>query len=177
VFSDVDLLHEYLWARRRQMLGMTFIEPVNSNGSLVTNAVDNLTGSSDLISLRTRQEQRRPFTLKDELERAADERFRARYEEYNAQLQATEQRIAELQKPSADGSLVFSEEQQAELDKLFGERDQLRKDLRKVRYDLNADIDGLGQRLQLLNVLVLPGLVLIVGLVLVLGRGNRRKAA
>ena len=79
--------------------------------------------------------------------------------------------------PSPDGSLVFSEEQQAELDTLFGERDQLRKDLRKVRYDLNADIDGLGQRLQLLNVLVLPGLVLVVGLVLVLGRGARRKAA
>lgn len=177
VVSDVDLLHEYLWARRRQMLGMTFIEPVNSNGTLVTNAVDNLTGSSDLISLRSRQEQRRPFTLKDELERAADERFRARYEEYNAQLEATEQRIAELQKPSPDGSLVFSEEQQAELDTLFGERDQLRKDLRKVRYDLNADIDGLGQRLQLLNVLVLPGLVLVVGLVLVLGRGARRRAA
>lgn len=180
VVSDVDILHEYLWARRRNMLGMSFIEPVNANGNFVTNAVDNLTGSNDLISLRSRQIQQRPFTRKQELRRKADKRFRDRYDTFNTRLQTTEQRISELQGPSTDGVMGFSAEQEMELAGLFAERDQLRKDLRKVRFDLNADIENLGARLQFLNVIALPGLVLLLGALLMLYRSqtaNSKKTA
>jgi ABC-type uncharacterized transport system involved in gliding motility auxiliary subunit len=176
VVSDVDLLHEYLWARRRNMLGMTFIEPVNSNGNFVTNSVDNLTGSNDLISLRSRQVQARPFTRKQDLRREADKRFRDRYDEFNTQLQTTEQKISELQGPSSEGTMNFSAEQEQELASLLSKRDQLRKDLRKVRFDLNQDIESLGAQLQFLNVIALPGMVLLVGAILLLMRSRSSNA-
>ena len=176
VVSDVDILHEYLWARRRNMLGMSFIEPVNANGNFVTNGIDNLSGSNDLISLRSRQVQARPFTRKQDLRREADKRFRDRYDLFNSQLQATEQKIADLQGPNSEGAVSFSAEQEAQLSGLLAERDQLRKDLRKVRFDLNRDIESLGTRLQFLNVIALPGIVLLIG-ALILGLRSRSSQA
>jgi DNA repair exonuclease SbcCD ATPase subunit len=120
--------------------------------------------------------QARPFTRKQDLRREADKRFRDRYDEFNTQLQTTEQKISELQGPSSEGTMNFSAEQEQELASLLSKRDQLRKDLRKVRFDLNQDIESLGAQLQFLNVIALPGMVLLVGAILLLMRSRSSNA-
>ncbi len=43
--------------------------------TLVTNAIDTLSGGDDLIGLRTRGTAVRPFTLVQNIQRSADERY------------------------------------------------------------------------------------------------------
>ena len=53
----------------------------------------------------------------------------------------------------------------------------MRKELREVQHRLNADIDALGDRLKLINILGMPALVVLFALLLAWRRWSRRRAA
>ena len=61
VFTDTDMLRDEFWIRVQNLLGQTIAIPVSDNMNLVTNAIDNLTGSDELIGLRSRGVSVRPF--------------------------------------------------------------------------------------------------------------------
>ncbi|MGH8181134.1 MAG: Gldg family protein, partial [Steroidobacteraceae bacterium] len=86
VFADTDLLSDYLWVREQQLFGQNISQAWASNGDLVLNALDNLTGSSDLISVRGRAGFSRQFLRVDALRRAADGRFHAQEEQLQQEL-------------------------------------------------------------------------------------------
>src|SRR5204863_461521 len=81
VFADTDLLSDYLWVREQSFFGQRIAQAWASNGDLVQNALDNLAGSTDLISVRGRASFTRPFERVEKLRRAADDRFRAKEQE------------------------------------------------------------------------------------------------
>ncbi|MCA9003084.1 MAG: Gldg family protein, partial [Planctomycetes bacterium] len=70
LIADSDMLNDPLWVQR---MG-PYLMPNSGNGSLVANILENLSGSSDLIGLRSREGFARPFTKKIELEMQARER-------------------------------------------------------------------------------------------------------
>src|SRR3546814_11213314 len=72
------MLENYNWVQVRDFFGQRFAIPTANNGDLVINAVDNLSGSDDLISLRSRGTARRPFTLIASLRQAAEAKFQAK---------------------------------------------------------------------------------------------------
>ena len=84
VFADTDLLSDFLWVREQNFFGQRMTQAWASNGDLVQNALDNLAGSADLISVRGRATFTRPFDRVERLRRAADERFRAKEQELEA---------------------------------------------------------------------------------------------
>ena len=75
------MLADPLWVRTQNVFGQHFAMAWANNGDFVANAVDNLAGSGDLISIRGRQSFFRPFTKVDELRRHADEQLRAKEKE------------------------------------------------------------------------------------------------
>ena len=82
--GDVDMLSDRLWVQVQNFLGQRLVNAFANNGDFVINALDNLSGSADLIGLRSRATYSRPFTTVDELRRDADAKFR----ETEKQLQA-----------------------------------------------------------------------------------------
>ncbi len=159
LISDADLLADNLWVQR---IG-PFLAPQLGNGSLVVNLLDNLTGSTDLISLRSREGYQRPFTKKVELEKAAGERLREKADEAEAAVEATNQRLLELQGPQDNaGGALLNPEQQAEIERLNATLLDQRRELREVRNQLNRDIESLGTRLKALNTFLVPVLLLLV---------------
>ena len=62
VVADTDMLQDRFWVQTQQFLGQRIAIPLSANNSFVTNALDNLTGSHDLISVRNRGSYSRPFT-------------------------------------------------------------------------------------------------------------------
>ena len=79
------------------------------NGNLVTNALENLGGSNDLISVRGRAGFSRPFTLVRSLQQDAEQRFRQKEEALQTRLKATEKKIQELQSREAGREFANSE--------------------------------------------------------------------
>jgi ABC-type uncharacterized transport system involved in gliding motility auxiliary subunit len=174
--ADTDILSDRLWVRTQNFFGQKLLNAFADNGDLFANAVDNMAGSSDLISIRGRGVSSRPFTRVEELKRAADTRFRVKEQELQRELADTERKLAELQSgKSKDEKFVLSPEQQKELENFLKRKLEIRKELREVRRQLDADIDALGARLKFINIGLVP-LLLTAGTLVFLGWKARHKA-
>ena len=132
-------------------------------------------GNRDLISIRTRANSARPFGRVDELRVAAERTYRATEERLQLELDETERRLNELQAAKGEGELmVVSDEQQAEIQRFMDRRLEIRKELRQVQHDLQRDIQGLGTRLKIINIALVPALVLVVALIYDVRRRRRQ---
>jgi len=166
LFADTDVLTDRMWVQRQPFLGQDIVSAFADNGSLAINAVDNMLGNRDLISIRTRANSARPFTRVEGLRVAAEKSYRATEESLQSELQETERRLSDLQAAKGEGELtVISEEQQGEIQRFMNRRLEIRRELRQVQHDLQSDIESLGTRLKLINIGLVPLLVLVVALV------------
>ena len=173
--ADADFLHDNTWASISDFLGVPIIRPLADNGTFATNCLENLSGSNDLISLRSRGSFHRPFDKKRELEQEADARFRDKEQELQAKLEATEQKLNELQQGKDDASaMILSPEQAAALENFREEQVATRKELREVRHGLAKDIESLGSVLKFVNILLVPLVIAIGGLGVFFFRGKKR---
>jgi ABC-type uncharacterized transport system involved in gliding motility auxiliary subunit len=163
--ADTDLLADRMWVQVQDFFGQRMPQPWADNGTFVVNALDNLSGTDALISVRSRGRFARPFVVVEELQRQAENRFREKEEVLQQRLAATEAQLAELQGPNAEGAIELTDEQQAALQGYLKEKLRIRKELREVRYQLNADIDALGRTLKFFNIALVP-LLLTVGVLL-----------
>ncbi|MGY6555974.1 MAG: Gldg family protein [Wenzhouxiangella sp.] len=155
--ADTDLLSDRFWVQRQRFFGTTLLDPFANNADFVINAIDNLLGNADLISVRSRGTSLRPFTLVDELRRSAEQRLRSTEQRLEVELAETERRLGELQEARGDADLsVLTAEQEAEIDRFIAERVALRQQLRQVRRDLDRDIEALGVRVKLINIAMMP---------------------
>jgi ABC-type uncharacterized transport system involved in gliding motility auxiliary subunit len=178
LFADTDLLTDRLWVQVQPFFGQRVVNAFANNGDFVINAVDNLVGSGDLISVRTRPGATKPFDTVDDLKRAADDRFRAKEQDLQKQLAETERRLTELQSAKGDskGAMLLSPEQQSELLRFQDEKLRVRKELRQVRRQLDADIESLGAKLKFLNIGLMPLLITLIALGWVFVRSRARRA-
>ncbi len=158
--GDADFLADRYWVQRQRFFGQTLLEPFANNADFVINAIDNLLGNADLISIRTRATSNRPFELVEDLRRSAEQSLRATERRLESELAEAEQRINELQQARPDADLsVLTDEQQAEIDRFIARRLEIRQQLRQVRRDLDRDIEALGTRIKIVNIVLMPLLV------------------
>ena len=168
------MLSDRLWVRSQSFLGQQILTAFASNGDFVVNALDNLSGSSDLIGLRSRATFSRPFTRVEALRREADAQFRATEQRLQDELAETERRLGELQQQRQDStSLLLTPEQQAEIRRFENEQLRIRQELRAVRRNLDRSIEQLGTTLKVLNIGVLP--LALTGLMLLIVTVRRRQ--
>jgi ABC-type uncharacterized transport system involved in gliding motility auxiliary subunit len=177
IVADSDILADLMWVRSQNVFGQRVMMAVANNGDFLANAVDNLAGSSDLISIRGRQSFFRPFTKVDQLRQHAGEQLNAKEKELDKELKDTEQRLTQLEAGrNSAGSLVMTPEQQAELTRFQQERLRIRKELRDVRRSLDVEIEQLGAKLKFLNIALVPLLLAIGAIALAFTRRRRLRA-
>jgi ABC-type uncharacterized transport system involved in gliding motility auxiliary subunit len=185
VMADSDLLSDFLWVRWQNFLGQRTASAWANNGDLVWNALDNLAGSSDLISVRGRASFLRPFERVDALRAEAEVRFRAEQRELEAQLAQTEQKLDALQTRAGESvsasrastsPLILTAEQERELQRFQQEKLRIRKELRDVKLGLDRDIQALCSRLKLINIVLAPAAFAVLAL-LIAGTARRRRRA
>ena len=178
VFADTDLLSDFMWVHEQNIFGQQVAQAWASNGDLVLNSLDNLSGSSDLISVRGRSTFTRPFERVEALRRVADDRFRAKEQELEQQLRDTEDKLETLQSKRSDKSaLILTPEQEKELDHFQDEKVSIRKQLRQVRAGLDAEIKSLGTELKILNIVVVPFAFVVLVLLIAVGRRRQRASS
>lgn len=182
IIADTDLLQDRFWVQMQDLFGQAVAMPLSNNMDFVTNALDNLTGSNDLIGLRSRGISQRPFERVEALQREAETRLRAKERELQAQREETEKKIAELQRPgqaaaAQGGQVTLSPAQQEEIEKFKGELLKIRRDLRGVQLDLRKDIERLKTRLWFFDIALIPLLVTVIAIGLGIWRMRRRRSA
>ncbi|WP_373185505.1 GldG family protein [Halopseudomonas sp.] len=178
VIADTDMLTDRMWVQVQDFFGERVPQPWADNGGLAINALDNLSGSEALISVRSRGDFSRPFTVVENLQRVAERRYRASEQRLQQQLAETEQRLAELQQGQDPSQMTeMSVEQQQAVQRFLDEKLAIRKQLRDVRFQLNADIEELGTWLKVINIALVPALLTLGILLWWLIRRLRRRSA
>lgn len=174
VIADSDLLSDQFWVSKQNFFGQTILSPFANNGDLATNIIENLGGSSTLISVRGRGQYARPFEVVGELTVKAEAKFREKEQTLQNQLQEAEAQLSQLQgQQGTDGALVLSAEQEKLLEGFVQQKITIRKELREVRHQLDKEIEQLGSWLKFIIIALCP-LLLTLGLAF-LARRHRRK--
>lgn len=174
VFSDVD----FIWDGLAYASGPFRIKTVQGdNAALLMDAIEDLSGSGDLISIRSRGNFKRPFTLVEEIERRADEETAAEMEVLNLQIEGFNQELEKLVASAGEGadqgvlgSTIVQKRRDLELKIRDAERH-----LRDVKARRREETERLGHRLRIFNMAAVPGIVMVIALLLSLWRGLRRR--
>ena len=176
VVADTDLLADRFWVRFNEFAGMRLPEPFANNADFLINAVDNLGGNDDLISLRSRGKYTRPFEVVQRIQREAEAQFRDRERALQQKLDEAEAKLAELQSEDSGGELLLSPEQKAEIERFRLEQVKTRKELRAVQHELRRNIERLGAQLTFINTALVPLLIALfaIGIGAYRARGRRR---
>jgi len=171
VFADSDFFDDRFWVTEQNYLGQRFGVPIADNGKFLLNAVENMMGSNDLISLRGRERVARPFTRVQALRKAAEQNYLEEEENLLARIEAAQGELNKLEQGGAGlaDAEAASKEYRAELL-------QARKALRRVQGDLRRDIDQLEARVTWLNIIVMPVLIGLAALTLAMRQRRRRLA-
>ncbi len=179
VVADSDFLEDRFWVRVETLLGKRLASSFADNGAFVLNAVENLMGSNDLISLRTRATNERPFTRVRKIQAEAQAKFQSEADLLKQKLSDTQERLKVLQQADdgKDVSQDLGEAQQTEVERFRRELLETRTQLRDVQLKLRQDVDRLGRVLTFVNIALVPLLVAMVAVILALLRRRRRRRA
>jgi ABC-type uncharacterized transport system involved in gliding motility auxiliary subunit len=176
--SDSDMVNDQVCVQVQEILGYRMVRPVNGNLNLVESFVEQLSGDSDLISLRSRASLDRPFTRLKEMEAKAGREWEAKLKDLEASKAETERKISELQshKSGNEQRFILSPEQQKEMENYQKTVADANKELKKVRKQLAKDTDALQFWTKVANIGVMPALVAMTGIVLALVKRKRTAA-
>jgi ABC-type uncharacterized transport system involved in gliding motility auxiliary subunit len=167
VVADTDLLSDRLWLEKQNFLGQEVANPFANNADFVYNAVDNLVGNDDLIAVRTRPTSSRPFERIDVVRRAAELQYETAEKRLQAQLESLESKLSNLQPVGPNGETpTLTPAQQRQVTQFQQQRARTRRELRNVQRGLNADIQKIGNRIKLVDILAVPVLVVLFALLL-----------
>lgn len=172
VMADTDVFDDRFWVRLGDQP-----QPFADNSAFVVGAVENLTGSDDLISLRTRGNTERPFTVVQQMQIAAELQFRETLTALQGKLAASENEMSRLQQGGGGGSnTALTPAQTAQMDRVRRDIAGTRLQLRDVQRSLRTDIDRLGTVLAFINILLIPAMVTAFAIVFGLIRQRRAQA-
>jgi ABC-type uncharacterized transport system involved in gliding motility auxiliary subunit len=173
VFADVDFIGDAMAYNKNVFFGILI---VGDNSALAMNAVDDLGGSSELISIRTRGNFRRPFEVVNKIEAQAETQTADQEAKINAEIAGFENELqsmlssAKRGEEEIIGSSILQKKNELEL-KIREAKKQLQQ-IKKVRLQ---QIEGLGNRLRNFSMLTAPAIILVIAIVLGVSRSARKR--
>lgn len=177
LLADADWLSDQASVEVMNFLGQKVLRPRNGNLSLAQSLVEQLAGDQSLIAIRSRGTLNRPFTVINEIQAQARDRYQEQIGRLQKEQEETQQRVNELQgKKEAGQKFVLSKDQMEEIEKFRTKSAESRKKLREVRRDLRQDVSALETRLKWINIAAVPVLVALVGIALAVVRKQKTKA-
>jgi ABC-2 type transport system permease protein len=172
VFSDVDFISDAV-AYQRAFFGNMI---VGDNSTLMLNAIDDLCGSNELVSIRSRGNFKRPFTVVDEIERKAEAETAKEVEKINLQIAGFQGELNSILSSAKEGqeevigNSIVNKKKDLEL-----KIRQAQRQLRQVKMTRRVKIERLGNRLRQADMLAAPLVILVIAVVLGIRRGIRKR--
>lgn len=177
--GDSDFFDDRYWLKAVKAGAGTVGAPFADNGNFILNAVDYLSGSEELISLRGRKVTERPFTYLQAIRADAEKQYRDKEKALNKEIADAQARLDKLrERADVLSDAEIAGETRAEIDSFTRKLLQNRKELREVRRNLNQDMRETGAWLKILNIGLLPVLIgLAPALWLLVRKFKRNQAA
>ena len=156
LIGDTDLLSEEHFLIQQRFL-------LSQNVSFVQNIVDHF-GDDTLINIRSRN-QDRPFTTIMDLEKEAQSKFEDKLKKLEAEQQAILQEKTKLES-TGEGQNQFTLSIDPEALKDIQKKElEKRRQIREIRKELRSEIDLIQLQIKLANIVSMPALVIIAGII------------
>ena len=175
LFADTDLLSDNTWISEQDLFGRNSITPIADNGRMVVNSIESMSGGRNLIGLRGRGSSNRPFLVIEDLQKKAELSFREKQISLQNELQGTEDKLKEIQSNQLGSSESKTSEQNKAIEEFQRKILSIRKQLRDVQRQLNADIERLENNIKILNIWTMPLIVIILYFFIKVFTEKRRK--
>ena len=159
--------------------GQRMVMPRNANLAFAQGAVEQLTGDSNLITVRSRASRERPFTRVKTIKDNAEANYRTKIKDLETSLADAQKKLNELARSkAAEGGqrFILSPEQQAEIANFRKKETEVKQQLKTERKKLRADIDSLENRIKWANIAGMPAIVALGGVMLAMSRRKREAA-
>ena len=172
VFSDVDFISDNM-AYQNSFFGKVV---VGDNSTLMLNTVDDLSGSTDLLSIRSRGNFQRPFTVVDEIERQAEAETAEEVEKINLQIAGFQSELQSILNTAKEGqedvigNSIVLKKKEVEM-KIH----EAQRRLNEVKLQRREKKERLGNRLRQANMLAAPLVILFIAVVLGIRRSMRKR--
>ncbi|MCB1094395.1 MAG: GldG family protein [Verrucomicrobiae bacterium] len=166
LFADTDFLSPQFALDRRFRSALA-----NHNLPLALNVVEQASGDSALISIRSRASSERPFTKINEIEDAAQAEIVDRMNQLNSRISEIGQQTMTL-KQGADGNLtlVMTDEDRSRYEKLKKEEQDARREIRDLRIQAKQEVTSELNAIKWRNILGMPIVIAVIGIVVSLLR-------
>ena len=172
LIADGDLVSDQVsLEQNRGGLG----EPMNANLPFIMNVIDDLAGNGGLIQARSRTSTARPFTKLNEILNATNKGIQEEKQKVEAEIAQWKSEItATASKKNPNSPFIMIDQRQMDaLNSKISQGDKKISDLKKA---LNKNIDQKVVTYQAWNILGVPILIIIIGLVVVLINKQRTAA-
>ncbi|MDI1315232.1 GldG family protein [Prosthecobacter sp.] len=177
LFSDSDMLYDAFCLRQGD-LGVGLIT-TGGNLPMLLNAVEVLVGGGDLIQVRNRKSPVRPFTKLKEMRETVEEKYRPQLIELEKERQDLAEKLSKA-RPQLDlkkGALIVDQGTMNNIKEMEKNSKTIDKEVRNIRKEVNKEVEFRKTLIKTLNVLVVPLLVGLVGLLFAMQRRTRTAAA
>ncbi len=173
VFADVDFISDMI-AFQRSLFG-TMI--VGDNNALMTNSIENLVGSGDLIAIRSRGNFQRPFTVVEDIKKEADKKTLEKEEDIKKEIEGFQTELRDLiSKKKQEGQMIIDASELADQQrKLQIKINEKQRELIEVQNQRREGIEQLGATVQKVNMLAAPSVILLIAISLGIHRAIQRR--
>jgi ABC-type uncharacterized transport system involved in gliding motility auxiliary subunit len=177
LFSDADMLYDAFCLRQGD-LGVGLITN-GGNLPMVLNAVELLVGGGDLIQVRNRKSPVRPFTKLKEMRETVEEKYRPQLIKLEKERQELAEKLSKA-RPQIDlkkGALIVDQGTMNNIKEMEKNSKNIDKQVRDIRKEVNKEVEFSKTLIKTVNVVVVPLLVGLLGIIFAMQRRVRTAAA
>lgn len=171
LFSDMDMLfNDVCITQIMDVTGQKAWSRANDNVTLLQNIAEEMTGLESLAAIRSRIPMSRPLTRFNEFKAKAELRYRDRILKAERTFIASSRRLEYLNRVRKNNP---SETLLEEIRKVTMKHNEARRELNELRHSLKSELEQIETRIKMINLLLLPGLVALFGILYVMIRHSR----
>ncbi len=172
VVADVDMLTDML-AYQRTFFGQA---QAGDNAPFLVNALDYLSGTEDLIHIRTRGQYSRPFTVVEEIEQRAEKATAAEVQAIKDKISKYEKELQQLAGTATEKNIeLLQSDALRKRRNIEAEIRKANRQLRKLQAARREEVEELGASLQWWNMIAAPSIILLIAIALAIFRWVRAK--
>jgi ABC-type uncharacterized transport system involved in gliding motility auxiliary subunit len=178
LIADADMLVDQFCVRQMpNPFGARVFMPVSANINLLQNIVEQMAGDNNLINSRSRATRDRRFTVLSKMRDEAAKEQQAKVKELEDSEREIATKLRELlgQMGQGDQTVMVDKSLSDKIKKFKEDQVAAKRKLREVKKELRRDIVALENGLKLANILGMPAIVIVIGLLV--GLIKRQKTA
>lgn len=170
IYPDVDFISDR-YAFQQTIFGTAM---QNENANLALNSLELLAGSKELLSIRSKGQKRREFTVINNIELEAEKMTASKVEEINSNISKYTEELNKLGEAANENNMALIANEGLRKKRELAKKIALLKgELREVKREGREKVESIGRVFQYINTLLVPLALLIMGLFVFLNRKKK----